>query len=1016
MLHSYLNSKLRSLVTPDASLPASSRAPFALGAARPCASPRRLDARLRAGLACALVSLTLCTLWTSATALTLAQSVRLDSEVERHDSDTGLPQNSVTALLEDQAGYLWIGTYGGLSRHDGQQFRVYGSVDGSGPPSDRITALLQDAQGRIWIGTENAGVGRLEADGRFLRAAHCAPLCLVRQLLRGPDDQILATSEQGVYRVADDLQVSLWPSVLQPAPHLAAPDGRGTLYLANRTQIEWVNARGSVVLPPLPGNQPVDQLMVAQDQLWVATAQALYHLDAQERWRTLEHHPLPNVYRAGDTPSGALWFSTYQEGLWLRPDTQTPLQHLPLPAGVRSPLLLEDRYGTRWVGTDGHGLLRLYPPQVGGLGGPGTDWAAPTMAVLGSADGAVWIGGFCSGLWRYQDAQLTSVALPDDGDGCVWTLAAAGHADVLVTYARGEIARVTPQGEVIQRWQLADEPRIRALYLDAQEALWVGGSRGVYRAAAGRPLVPVPELGQTEIATLVPASAGGLWVAGKAGVQRWLDGQVQASIDLGLNGAPAFVRSVHEDASGVLWIGTYGHGLYRVQQDQRHHYSTRNGLAEDVVSCVREDAQGRLWLSGNRGLSKLARRDREQPDTVRPTLYTRAQGMPIAETNGGGGAACTTDQQGRIWFPLISGAAVVDPSRIAAPTERAGPAVDIEAVWVNGVEQDWRTGVRLGTAPAHLRVRYTAPGLDPAAALAFRYRLGDSAWIDSGSARELHLSALPFGEVHLELAARYGHGAWTATPTRLAMSHPAPWLQRGWVQLGAVLSVLTLVVLASWARLRALRRRARWLDQQVAQRTLELAGANEQLQALAVTDALTGVGNRRSFDGQLEAACGSGQALAVVLFDVDGFKAYNDHYGHPAGDACLQRIAAVTAAALQERSTAASDGSGTWPLARIGGEEFALVLLDTSLVKALHLAEALRHAVEMANLTHPRQAQVTISVGVAHAEPLIQATGASLLRAADAALYQAKQTGRNRVQWRALGATDTPVRNEVDPA
>ena len=175
-----------------------------------------------------------------------------------------------------------------------------------------------------------------------------------------------------------------------------------------------------------------------------------------------------------------------------------------------------------------------------------------------------------------------------------------------------------------------------------------------------------------------------------------------------------------------------------------------------------------------------------------------------------------------------------------------------------------------------------------------------------------------------------------------------------------------------------------------------------ELRRLSHTDALTGVANRRGFDDALAAAWSrasqGGGAVAVILCDVDHFKAYNDAYGHPAGDACLRRVAAVLAEA-----GAAHAGQ----CARVGGEEFAVLLDEGAPARAaLALAEAMRGAVEALAIAHDPasgRAVVTASFGVGHLQAGPGADTGKLLAATDRALYAAKHRGRNCV---VLGAAD----------
>ncbi|MEE4299143.1 MAG: diguanylate cyclase [Pseudomonadales bacterium] len=188
---------------------------------------------------------------------------------------------------------------------------------------------------------------------------------------------------------------------------------------------------------------------------------------------------------------------------------------------------------------------------------------------------------------------------------------------------------------------------------------------------------------------------------------------------------------------------------------------------------------------------------------------------------------------------------------------------------------------------------------------------------------------------------------------------------------------------------------ARQLESRVAERTAELQHLNQELERRARIDGLTGIGNRRYFDEQLEAAWADhlrrNLQLALIMVDVDHFKAFNDSRGHLEGDDALRRIAGVLAAsAVRPRDV----------VARYGGEELAVILPETDSAGATHLAQTMRRAVEALAIPHPDSATgvVTISAGVAAITPSITHGPEILVQLADAALYDAKHGGRNRVE------------------
>ena len=174
-----------------------------------------------------------------------------------------------------------------------------------------------------------------------------------------------------------------------------------------------------------------------------------------------------------------------------------------------------------------------------------------------------------------------------------------------------------------------------------------------------------------------------------------------------------------------------------------------------------------------------------------------------------------------------------------------------------------------------------------------------------------------------------------------------------------------------------------------------LRGQALELRSQSYSDGLTGVANRRFFDEaigkEVRRAKRSGMALSLLMIDIDFFKAYNDHYGHQLGDDTLARVAGALSSCLQRKDDL---------VARYGGEEFAVVLPETGQAKALQLAEALRSRVALLDIPHAYtggKPYVTISIGVATRRGDAQVEAAALIRAADRALYEAKDAGRDRV-------------------
>jgi diguanylate cyclase (GGDEF)-like protein len=208
-------------------------------------------------------------------------------------------------------------------------------------------------------------------------------------------------------------------------------------------------------------------------------------------------------------------------------------------------------------------------------------------------------------------------------------------------------------------------------------------------------------------------------------------------------------------------------------------------------------------------------------------------------------------------------------------------------------------------------------------------------------------------------------------------------------------AIAAYLLLGNW-RMHADQKRSFALMLRERLRQCDLTARNRALDELARMDPLTGLANRRAYDVWLEecwlAAGTQGQPLGLLMIDVDRFKAFNDINGHPAGDTCLRTIAG----SLSRELSGISDF-----VARLGGEEFAVLLPGRDVDACAAIAETLRQAIEALGVRHPALGAgrvITISSGAASLVPRPGITMGELCADADAALYRAKQGGRNRVR------------------
>lgn len=567
------------------------------------------------------------------------------------------------------------------------------------------------------------------------------------------------------------------------------------------------------------------------------------------------------------------------------------------------------------------------------------------------------------------------------------------------------------------------------------DALLVGTSDGVYRLVEGTTPERIAGTQDLAVYDLVPSHRDPrrIWLATRASLgylQREGGGWRYAAVP----GTPRYVRSVVEE-NGVVWAGSVFDGVIRVDVDGRvshfgsgemEVYSIANRVvlvtAFKSISIVRdgrivpdpllgavdaknffvvaEDAAGNVWLNS------------EPPRVAMKTEHGYARETRPLTGIGTGASLIRVVEDGSLWFATSEGffryastpsdAAIPQPSPLLRRVMIAsGDALDPTGISLAGGATSLRHAfgrLRIEFAPASYR-----PGV------AYQYRLDplDQTWSEWTSNSFIDYTHLDAGDYTFRIRARGATGA-MSQETQWSFTVRPPWYRTPWAMLLFVLAGAALIAAIVKLRTRALRRRADRLVVQVEERTRELARtvdllgqANAHLERLSLLDELTGIPNRRYFDRALaqawDEAVRTRQPLSLIFLDLDHFKSLNDQRGHPAGDASLVQVARLLARKIRRSGDMVTRGGDV--VARIGGEEFAILLTGTDAEGATRIAESLRASVEeLAIAFESVMLRVTVSCGVASMEPLSSHAPDILVRRADRALYAAKAAGRNCVR------------------
>jgi len=942
-------------------------------------------------------------------------------------TDHGLPQNTVTAIHQTRDNFLWLGTKAGLTRFDGVRFDVYDAGNTPELPDSWITSLVEDQKGRLWIGSW-LGLTVYES-GHFRRFREIEPYTsTVLAIHESRSGELFFGTVRGLVRYDGKSLQAFGEAQGLPSGYVRdlAEDADGALWIAIETsgvsRFDGKRFKTYTTRDGLPSDNAWKLLVDRQGELWVATYQGLARRRG-ERFTSFASTPgIParDLRALFEDREGNLWIGARGGVTRVTGDRGASLH---AERGLSEQVVsafAADRDGSFWVGTD-NGLWRLTPRPFA-VWGRTEGMSRDVIWALGEdRRGVLWVGTDGAGLYALEEGRIrrayTSAdglpgdainSLHEDQDGRLWIGTDLG----LARFERGRIRAVSEREGIKAK-------AVRALGEDSQGRLLVGQQGAVSRLENGvfRDMTREFKLEASDpVTSFLRAQDGALWIStAGSGLRRVVNDRTEV-VDEKAGLPNGYVYSIHEGADGALWLPTGGKGLVRLKDGKWSAIGHAQGMSDDVFHVL-EDARGQYWISSHYGVIKASSTELGavadgRLSTVNAVVLDTADGLRSHEcVDGGPGAIKGRD--GVLWFATVKGVARINPEGDWPPLVPS--SVILESLLVNQVP------VPLGGEPLpagvrNLEFRYTAPSFIAPEKLRFRYKLEgyDQGWNLAGTRRAAYYTNIKGGSYRFVVAAALDPAHWNGPEASHSFVVRRHFLETRWPYVFGALLVALLGAGVQRARQRArfrrLQERERELTTLVETRTNELRLAKEaleerardllvvntQLERISKFDSMTGVHNRRSFDGAIEEewrrAVRLGNPLSLMLLDLDLFKEFNDLYGHPAGDECLRRVATLLKESLQRVSDL---------VARYGGEEFVVILPNTWLAGATEMAERIRAGVQDLAITHEAAAErgvVTVSLGVACMVPTPTSSPSALVEAADAALYRAKRDGRNRVR------------------
>jgi diguanylate cyclase (GGDEF)-like protein len=914
----------------------------------------------------------------------------------------GLTNLTIRKIYQDHPGFIWVSTENGIYRYDGDRFDLFGPAQGI--PSNSEAAIGEDPEGLLLVGG-NFGLYRLSGN-RFEKLA--APFKTV-------------SSRQGIQS-----------------------DGKGHTYLgtdAGLVEIDSSPGSHEIAFHKFPqpngtSGMQVNGVFTDGDVLWYGCGLELCKTDAHGTKIFSRDSGLPSarMLSVQKDQAGNLWVAAEGLGIFVWPAGKAKFErpNLPVPpaniretpildrdgslllpspggllindgkewkkisssAGLRGSVstVYQDRQKSVWIGLGGRGLVlwRGYGEWENYSTESGLA-AEYVYGILSMNDGSLLVG-TGSGLFRKMQ--------PESSEGftivrgfeavVVHSLIRAPNGDIWAGSEGRGVARIEPRTLSAKWFGDADGLTGKNIYdlrIDRENRLWAATEAGLFMAPAPYSRFSrITELPATRMWAVVEGLDGTVWTGGDGGLFAFTAGRWKTiTRNDGLSNKE--VLSLGSGPNGDIWVGyQFGGGIDRIHPQAGKMVIEKNVQrpgTDGMIYFLQYDANGRLWVGTQHGVDIW--------DGARWAHYDMNDGLvwDDCDTNGFAQAA-----NGAIWIGTSGGLSRFKP----LPRQESGAPLAVVftrlAVGQNDVSAIANPGFGIRSKP--LVARYSALNATRQNEVVFRYRLGvaGQGWTETDQ-RELQFAGLAPGFYRLEVQAKENDGEWSGATAEFPFRILTPWYASWWfIAICAMIPISATGAVLRWRFIDA-RKREQELVKLVAEKTVDLRLANEELKKLSFTDPLTGLVNRRIFDQTLERECSrvrrTESSVSLLMIDIDHFKALNDSLGHQKGDEYLIAVAAELKRNCKRRMDTA---------ARYGGEEFAIILADTEVTHAVEFAESIRRAVAALRLPHPASPDaqfLTVSVGVGAATRSGCFTSEALIAEADRALYDAKKAGRNRV-------------------
>lgn len=737
--------------------------------------------------------------------------------------EEGLPQSSVNDIIQTKDGYIWLATYGGLVRFDGNKFTTFDRFNTEGMSSDRIIKIYEGTEGDIWIFSENTVPTVLRfKDGKCEKYRFSNVSGGIIELYTDENDKLWATAFGTIFRFENEAFIEVQIEKDQEAVTKALKDTKG-IWLVNDNKLLRTTGDLAVQMEDLINVKEASYLKVVEfpkksGQLFIGTiGNGILRIKEDEKTFFDDTNGLPLNQFLGYVPNKdnlyavlfskiAIWNGSYFENF-------NPFKEDP---DFNFKSILEDNEGNIWIGSSGNGLFKLRPSVISMIDKNDGLENEIMLSLTQMKNGTSLLSTNCGGIYEWRGGKAVYSAIQKYfNSGCNWSVFQDSKGRIWVGAGSLYVTdSLDKKGRLFNSKEGYDGVFTYAITEDVNGNILVGAAGGlyIYDGENFQHYSTSDGLYDSNVTAIFEDESGVIWLGTKSGLNVLENGEI-LKIELlnqGKETQQPSVRSIHKDIDGSMWFGTYGNGLFKLKDHVVTNITTKDGLFDNIVSHIVEDEFGNFWMGSNRGISRVKRS--ELNDFIEGTFqkvnyksYGNVDGMNSAETNGGFQPSTFTDSLGKIYFPTVEGVAVVSTRDVE--NNEVVPPVYIEQLRNYNETLSLDDEVILNYDQSFLEINYTAISFTNPKKTQFKYRLVgfDNSWIEVGNRRSAIYSKIPPGEYTFQVSASNSDGIWNEEVASFNVSVIPPFWQTKWFLSILVLCFLSIGPMVYYFRIRKLK-------------------------------------------------------------------------------------------------------------------------------------------------------------------------------------------------------------------